>query len=466
MGQSFRDPTARARWLIRLLVVYMATTGVLLVDSLFISARPAFAAVAEGAYAWFLTSVAILTLAVLVATGVMWIVWMYRCYDNVAAMATRNEYSKPWLIFGWIIPIGSLWIPFRMTLDLAVDPDPQLRSRTVWPALRWWWGTFILLHYVTRIFIRVQSEDFTSEWPFVAEAVLSLVVASLAINVVTEVTRRQVARNAAMETAEIAEDSEVAAAPPPELPTPPLTGWRTAAVSAAAAMVVAAGIGWSPFQEAPQSVSVAEVAMGDCTLTQETSPAAVVDCADPHLMQVVGMFDIPDPSLPDRTVMIEFSSGRCRELLEQNTGISGYTYDHRLVILSPTPASWAGGDRTIHCVIASPNDSVDLVGDLMAPSDRVPWGDLQAGGCYSFDFGFASVRPTDCATADLVVESIHVAPGDDLIATEFPGLDIMTERAERLCGSDTEWFYPDEDFWRQGDRTIVCSAPPGRNLST
>ncbi len=93
----------------------------------------------------------------------------------------------------------------------------------------------------------------------------------------------------------------------------------------------------------------------------------------------------------------------------------------------------------------------------MAPSGRVPWFEMEVGGCYSFGFDFLSVLPVDCAAADLVIESIHIEPGAQLIAAPFPGDDTLAGRADELCPAGLESFYPDQSRWRQGDRSIVCS---------
>ncbi|MCP3974441.1 MAG: DUF4328 domain-containing protein [bacterium] len=461
MVQPYRDPSNRAKWLIRLIAVDMALTGILLVDSLFIVARPRFEGVTDAPYFSFVGAAAVLGILIAITTIVVWLVWMFRCYDNVVALGERNSYSKPWVIFGWIIPFGSLWIPFRMTKDLAVDPDPSVHRRTEWPFLRWWWGMFIALEYVSRIAFRLwRTGAQTGEWPFLIEGILGIAAAPLAILVVAEVTRRQAARAEALEHV-ASVDSAIQMTPQPDPAGPPLAGIRFATSLTAGAMLMASGLGLSPFLEtsAGQVESVEAVTLGDCTITEQAFLASVVDCDEPHLMQVVGIVDIPDPSLPDRSVTVEFASGRCRQLLERNTGISGFTDEHRLRILSPGAASWALGDRFAHCVISSRTDSLDLVGDLMAPSGRIPWAEMDIGGCYSFDFDFLSVQPTECAFADLVIEAIHIEPSDEFIATPFPGDGILAERAERLCSPESEWFYPDEAFWRQGDRSVVCSTP-------
>ena len=61
-------------------------------------------------------------------------------------------------------------------------------------------------------------------------------------------------------------------------------------------------------------------------------------------------------------------------------------------------------------------------------------------GCYEFDLDFLPVRPTVYTSADLVIETIHIEPGDEFMAAPFPGDETIAERVERVCSPESEWF--------------------------
>lgn len=458
MDTPYRDPTRRARVLIGLLAVGMVPAGLGLVDALFVALRPRFLPTGS-IYDRVALGGEIAALVLIIVTMVAWLAWMIRCYHNVRALRSGNSYSTRWIIFGWVIPIGSLWIPFRMTRDLAVDPDPMVHIRTEPPALRWWWGMFITSEILGRLAVRlVESGSAGEHWLFVGSGLVDLALAPLAILVVAEVTRRQAARQQAL--AAEAMPAEEGSGPPTNAldSDPPSRPVRLALGLGALAMVGAAGLGMPVFLETSDQATlrIGNAAVGDCTLTEETFEAQIVDCSEPHLVQVVASFEIPDASLPERATLVEFASGRCRELLEVNTGISGVYSDLRLRLFSPSPISWAAGDRTVACAAASEADTPDLVGDLMAPSGRIPWGELVEGSCYSFHPDYLSMEPGDCASSEVTIERVLRVPGEELVAAPFPGNELLFNRAAQVCGEDSQWFIPDEMLWRSGDRTIVC----------
>lgn len=47
-----------------------------------------------------------------IAAGVMFLVWLFRVRNNAeAASALQHRHSKPWLVWGWILPLVNLWFP-------------------------------------------------------------------------------------------------------------------------------------------------------------------------------------------------------------------------------------------------------------------------------------------------------------------------------------------------------------------
>jgi hypothetical protein len=141
---------------------------------------------------------AIAFVAVLLATVVVFIVWMWRSAQNNELLGRiRPRYTPGWSIGGWFIPIGNLWIPVRIMHDLWQGSDPETGNNHDWRGLRrtaligWWWGFYL----VSRVL------------PFSPVGVVcSIPAAILAIVVVRQITDRQ-------ETARVEQTANAQAAP-------------------------------------------------------------------------------------------------------------------------------------------------------------------------------------------------------------------------------------------------------------
>jgi hypothetical protein len=130
-----------------------------------------------------LGAAALVFLALLVATGIAFIVWMWRSAKNNELLdRIRPRYTSGWSIGGWFIPIANLWIPVRIMHDLWQGSDPEVGNYSSWRGLRrtpligWWWG----LYLASRIFTVT-----------VVGAATSIPAAILAIVLVRSITARQ-----------------------------------------------------------------------------------------------------------------------------------------------------------------------------------------------------------------------------------------------------------------------------------
>jgi len=130
--------------------------------------------------------------------GVIWVVWMWRLYRNVEALGRRRKHSIHWCIWGWVIPIGSLWIPRMITGDIWRKSDP---SDLADPAARvpWiynlWWGLFLVTVFVSRG-IGFDEPATTAAWIDRVSAYiwldgLGIILAFVSIFVVRDLTNRQ-----------------------------------------------------------------------------------------------------------------------------------------------------------------------------------------------------------------------------------------------------------------------------------
>jgi len=93
------------------------------------------------------------------ATVVLFLVWLYRARSNIEHLdpyqwAGHRRLSKGWAIGAWFVPIGFLWLPLQVVLDVwwgTREPpqDPRERRRT--PKLITAWWTCWLLAWFTGV---------------------------------------------------------------------------------------------------------------------------------------------------------------------------------------------------------------------------------------------------------------------------------------------------------------------------
>ncbi|MEU6883456.1 DUF4328 domain-containing protein [Streptomyces sp. NPDC046712] len=139
-----------------------------------------------------------------VATGIVFIVWFHRLRRNAGVWAGDLQSRGPgWAIGGWFIPIGNLWIPRGIAVDIwrasrlapyAADGKSELTL------LNSWWGFWVAGTVVDRIAARLYSNAYTADayvtaasWSFVGYA-LDIAAAVLAIRFVPRLTSMQHAK--------------------------------------------------------------------------------------------------------------------------------------------------------------------------------------------------------------------------------------------------------------------------------
>ncbi|WP_426365700.1 DUF4328 domain-containing protein [Streptomyces sp. E-08] len=145
---------------------------------------------------------------VFVATIVVFIIWFHRLRNNAEVWAGDLQGRKPgWAIGGWFIPIGNLWIPRVMAVD-------------IWRASRWqpyaadgareltllnaWWTFWIIDWIVDRAASQAykgadtqEAYDSAAAWSL-ASYTTNVVAAVLAILVVRRLTSMQHAKATGM----------------------------------------------------------------------------------------------------------------------------------------------------------------------------------------------------------------------------------------------------------------------------
>lgn len=82
---------------------------------------------------------------VMLACAVLVMIWLHQVRSNIEALdlyqwAGRRRLSKGWAIGAWFVPVGFVWLPLRVVLDVwwgSVEPT-QERRRTPKIIVGWW----------------------------------------------------------------------------------------------------------------------------------------------------------------------------------------------------------------------------------------------------------------------------------------------------------------------------------------
>lgn len=113
------------------------------------------------------------------------------------------------------------------------------------------------------------------------------------------------------------------------------------------------------------TTDVFTLAVGDCLNDQslaestdesvEVTSVPTVPCADPHDYEVFANLAVPEAdAYPGEDTVIAQAESDCAAAfpgfvgIDYDSSIYGYSYYY------PTSGSWAGGDRTINCLIGDP----------------------------------------------------------------------------------------------------------------
>ncbi|MEU8825936.1 DUF4328 domain-containing protein [Streptomyces sp. NPDC048636] len=137
-------------------------------------------------------------LACALAVLVMWLIWFRRAYLNATVLTPgRQRFSSGYAVGAWFIPIAQLWQPKQIANDIwnsSVSPGPGRVSRSV---LHWWWVLFVVMFWVEPITGLVDIGSETSRERqvaagfVIADDLVSLLCAVLAMTVVVRITRMQ-----------------------------------------------------------------------------------------------------------------------------------------------------------------------------------------------------------------------------------------------------------------------------------
>lgn len=134
-----------------------------------------------------------------IVTGIVWLVWLHRRYQNLRSLGRPPKYSPASAVWSWFVPIFNLIRPYQVTSDLWVrsEPDDVLPRGGSSNVMRLWWGALLSSGFLTRA-IHAGDPETLEDFRGVAFGdivvdVLWIAAAVLAIVTVRDIERRQVA---------------------------------------------------------------------------------------------------------------------------------------------------------------------------------------------------------------------------------------------------------------------------------
>jgi hypothetical protein len=142
--------------------------------------------------------VALIYLIALILTFILYAMWIYRAYRSLSALTTYgSERSAKWAVWGFIIPIMSLYVPYQIVREIWRETIPRVnmhakvgeRVVTV-PIIKWWWGMWLLWQSIDRLAARLSSRAETAEalrgaaWVSIVGSVAMAIAAVLALQVI------------------------------------------------------------------------------------------------------------------------------------------------------------------------------------------------------------------------------------------------------------------------------------------
>jgi hypothetical protein len=163
---GYRSPVELSRWTI---VVLWLAAGISLVAAIGdFAEQQMFQRTLDGGYVSLTEArasddrqalIGLVQGAILLTTAVLFILWLRRCYANLDGLGGRRRYSVRWAIWGWFVPVMSLWRPKQIVNDL-LSCDPRPHSRTI---VNWWWAFFLVSNWVAGSSARLLFGDSTPQ---------------------------------------------------------------------------------------------------------------------------------------------------------------------------------------------------------------------------------------------------------------------------------------------------------------
>jgi hypothetical protein len=83
------------------------------------------------------------------------------------------------------------------------------------------------------------------------------------------------------------------------------------------------------------------------------SAFVATDCRSPHAMEVAGRYTLADPVYPGHTRLHLDSYRDCQPIFEAYVGVPSWNSRYDIQTITPSPSTWARGDRGVTCLIVA-----------------------------------------------------------------------------------------------------------------
>lgn len=149
--------------------------------------------------------IAMMELGSMVTTGILFLTWMRRAYNNLPAFGMHDPtYSPGWAVWGFLIPFLNIIRPLQVMKELWRASDPHVRPEPGWvtarvsPLVGWWWGMYLIMNFVASFGMRLALEGSSAAGDLheltlidVIASALTIPAAVLAAGVVREIMVKQ-----------------------------------------------------------------------------------------------------------------------------------------------------------------------------------------------------------------------------------------------------------------------------------
>ena len=287
-------------------------------------------------------------------TGIAWMVWQHRAHANRSAMA--DDALKPGMVWWWLVPVASLFMPFVAIRDLARGGNDRPRLRL------WWWTAYLLFGVVSGLATILPLYVAQGDWQeliSILSYLLGIAAAVLAIRVVKLIdVNLEAARQ---------EQGWPVGWKPISGGAQFLVGVGGAAAASVGALFMAVIFPQLLTEAAradPGTTPANDFSIGTCFNDSEAGYPHV-DCDGPHEAEVYAKLVYPDQATyPGQEGFESWAEPLCYGRFERYTGIRYEQSSLDFGYLYPGTQGWAAGDHEVICYLFDPTGN-----DLTAPVD-------------------------------------------------------------------------------------------------